>query len=397
MLSQRKTDCHGVNVGCCTCAQGRISLYCFTAMLSIYMCGANAVTFILSSTSVDVRTHRSKIVFSLQVRTLVKSWQKHFTQVPAKLTISSAVQNFHRRHSKWCFIRRKVWVSFSPPLQEAINQHLYRQTINPKLQMTRHHRQPSSHRRQQPVRRWTVSLNSIWPINWFAVTTSFIFAVLQFAARSSRSLFQPLVFSRAEQQLDPCAALFSRRSHPQKALENQFQQDNGILTINNQVGTDFVFVKGNNEFCLEIFSEIFLPGKGVSLHRRTWFRILRCCRQNGTHAVPIGAGGQGLSSDVLFFDFLIYRFPTCIPIEQQMRTSGQEEDNMRIVTDLDVLLKGQGCEHIVQCYGYLIKSTQVWIFMELMFTCMDKLLRKIGKPFPEEICGKIAVSVSFPL
>jgi mitogen-activated protein kinase kinase 7 len=77
-----------------------------------------------------------------------------------------------------------------------------------------------------------------------------------------------------------------------------------------------------------------------------------------------------------------------------MRRSGDDEESKRIIMDLDVLLKCYDCEHIVQCYGYLIKDTEVWICMELMATCFDKMLRKLGRPFPEPVCGKIAVAVS---
>lgn len=76
-----------------------------------------------------------------------------------------------------------------------------------------------------------------------------------------------------------------------------------------------------------------------------------------------------------------------------MRRSGDDEESKRIIMDLDVLLKCYDCEHIVQCYGYLIKDTEVWIFMELMATCFDKMLRKLGRAFPEPVCGKIAVAV----
>lgn len=76
-----------------------------------------------------------------------------------------------------------------------------------------------------------------------------------------------------------------------------------------------------------------------------------------------------------------------------MTRSSHPEDNKRINMDLEVLLKCNNVEHIVQCYGYLIKGTRVWIIMELMTTCLDKLLKKINAPFPEQICGKIAVAV----
>lgn len=79
-----------------------------------------------------------------------------------------------------------------------------------------------------------------------------------------------------------------------------------------------------------------------------------------------------------------------------MRRSGNREDNKRIKMDLDILLLCHNCPHIVQCYGYFIKDTEVWICMELMTTCFDKLLKKLKAPIPEPILGKISIAVSQP-
>ena len=65
--------------------------------------------------------------------------------------------------------------------------------------------------------------------------------------------------------------------------------------------------------------------------------------------------------------------------------------------DLDILLACHDCPNIVQCYGYFIKDTEVWICMELMTTCFDKMLKKFKSPIPENILGKIAVAVSHSL
>lgn len=64
------------------------------------------------------------------------------------------------------------------------------------------------------------------------------------------------------------------------------------------------------------------------------------------------------------------------------------------MNDLDLLTK---CNYsnIVQCYGYYIMETEVWIFMELMTTCFDRLLKRLQEPIPERIIGKVAVAVSF--
>jgi mitogen-activated protein kinase kinase 7 len=76
-----------------------------------------------------------------------------------------------------------------------------------------------------------------------------------------------------------------------------------------------------------------------------------------------------------------------------MRRSGDDEESKRIAMDLDTLLKCAHFEHVVQCYGYIIKDTEVLIFMELMASCFEKLLKRTKAPIPEPIVGKIAVAV----
>lgn len=39
-------------------------------------------------------------------------------------------------------------------------------------------------------------------------------------------------------------------------------------------------------------------------------------------------------------------------------------------------------------------QSEVWICMELMATCLDKLLKRTRRPIPEKILGKIVVAVS---
>lgn len=76
-----------------------------------------------------------------------------------------------------------------------------------------------------------------------------------------------------------------------------------------------------------------------------------------------------------------------------MSISGIIEENKRILMDLDVLLKSNDCNDIVKCLGYLISASDVWICMELMTMCCDKLLKQIKTPIPECVLGKLVVSV----
>ncbi|CAL1533566.1 unnamed protein product [Lymnaea stagnalis] len=77
---------------------------------------------------------------------------------------------------------------------------------------------------------------------------------------------------------------------------------------------------------------------------------------------------------------------------KQMRRSGNKEENKRIIMDLDVVIKSHDCPFIVQCVGTFITKSEVWICMELMYTCLDKLLKRTRQPVPEKILGKITVA-----
>lgn len=79
---------------------------------------------------------------------------------------------------------------------------------------------------------------------------------------------------------------------------------------------------------------------------------------------------------------------------KQMRRSGNAEENKRIIMDLDVVLKSHDCPYIVQCLGCFITESDVWICMELMTTCLDKLLKNGRQAIPESFLGKVTVAVS---
>lgn len=82
--------------------------------------------------------------------------------------------------------------------------------------------------------------------------------------------------------------------------------------------------------------------------------------------------------------------------------------------DMDVLDKGAGCENIVKFYGALFWEGDLWIFMQVMDTSLDKFYKMIypkkgdmnggqgdedhdelpeGKFIPEPVLGKIAASI----
>lgn len=77
-----------------------------------------------------------------------------------------------------------------------------------------------------------------------------------------------------------------------------------------------------------------------------------------------------------------------------MRRSQNKEEQKRILMDLEVVMKCHSCPFIVNCLGSYISRSDVYICMELMTTCLDKLMKKLQGPIPEDVLGKISVSVS---
>ncbi|CAG9783294.1 unnamed protein product [Diatraea saccharalis] len=77
---------------------------------------------------------------------------------------------------------------------------------------------------------------------------------------------------------------------------------------------------------------------------------------------------------------------------KQMRRSGNSEETKRILMDLDVVVRSHGCPYIVRCLGCFVTDADVWICMELMASCFDKLLKRLGAPIPEAILGKVTVA-----
>ncbi|VDN15594.1 unnamed protein product [Dibothriocephalus latus] len=80
-------------------------------------------------------------------------------------------------------------------------------------------------------------------------------------------------------------------------------------------------------------------------------------------------------------------------VKQMQVSSSSSNENKRIMMDLDVITKCSGCPNIVQCMGIFFSRCEVWICMEVMSTCLDKLLKDLKHPFPEPVIGKVAVSI----
>ncbi|EDO43384.1 predicted protein [Nematostella vectensis] len=78
---------------------------------------------------------------------------------------------------------------------------------------------------------------------------------------------------------------------------------------------------------------------------------------------------------------------------KRMARSHNKEEQKRILMDLEVVMKSHDCPYIVTCMGALISKSDVFICMELMATCLDKLLKRLQNPIPEHILGKMAVAI----
>uniref|UniRef100_A0A914IH49 mitogen-activated protein kinase kinase n=1 Tax=Globodera rostochiensis TaxID=31243 RepID=A0A914IH49_GLORO len=97
-----------------------------------------------------------------------------------------------------------------------------------------------------------------------------------------------------------------------------------------------------------------------------------------------------------------YKFRSRPIAVKQMKRTDSVDESKRIFMDLEVISKCKDCRYIVNYYGYIITFDYLYICMELMCTCLDKLLiRRRADPsrgpdevgLPEEIIGHIALSV----
>ena len=105
--------------------------------------------------------------------------------------------------------------------------------------------------------------------------------------------------------------------------------------------------------------------------------------------IPLGDLGNGTCGHVVKMK---HKDSGKIIACKQMRRTGNSDETKRIVMDMDVVLKSHDCKEIVVCLGCFITASDVWICMELMATCFDKLIKLLKSPVPENICGKVAVA-----
>jgi mitogen-activated protein kinase kinase 7 len=99
--------------------------------------------------------------------------------------------------------------------------------------------------------------------------------------------------------------------------------------------------------------------------------------------------GRGTSGEVAKMRHTRSGTPMAV---KTMHWSQDRDEQKRVLMDLFVMTT-HDCPYIVECYGCLLTNDEVWICMELMSTCMDKLMKKAKQAMPEDILGKITVSI----
>ncbi|XP_028029549.1 dual specificity mitogen-activated protein kinase kinase 7-like isoform X3 [Bombyx mandarina] len=103
----------------------------------------------------------------------------------------------------------------------------------------------------------------------------------------------------------------------------------------------------------------------------------------------LGELGSGTCGHVVK---MLHKPSSAVIAVKQMRRSGNSEETKRILMDLDVVVRSHDCPYIVRCLGCFVTDADVWICMELMASCFDKLLKRLGAPIPETILGKVTVA-----
>ncbi|XP_019851593.1 PREDICTED: dual specificity mitogen-activated protein kinase kinase 7-like isoform X2 [Amphimedon queenslandica] len=100
--------------------------------------------------------------------------------------------------------------------------------------------------------------------------------------------------------------------------------------------------------------------------------------------------GSGISGEV----YRMVHNPSSIAIaaKKMLWQHDTWEEQRRVLMDLEVM-NSQHSPFIVEYYGSAIVKNEVWVFMELMATCLDRLLKRLKGPIPERIIGKMCVSI----
>ncbi|GJQ73749.1 Mkk4 [Trypoxylus dichotomus] len=104
----------------------------------------------------------------------------------------------------------------------------------------------------------------------------------------------------------------------------------------------------------------------------------------------IGRGGFGTVNK------MIHKRSQTVLAVKRIRSTVDEKEQNQLLMDLEVVMKSNSCNYIVQFYGALFKEGDCWICMELMDTSLDKFYKficeRLEQRIPEPILGKITVA-----
>lgn len=104
----------------------------------------------------------------------------------------------------------------------------------------------------------------------------------------------------------------------------------------------------------------------------------------------LGHGANGI------VDKMMHRPSGAILAVKRIPVTVNNEEQKRLLMDLDVSMRSGSCPYTVQFYGALFREGDVWICMEVMDTSLDKFYKKIyedGQIIPETVLGIITLSV----
>jgi len=99
--------------------------------------------------------------------------------------------------------------------------------------------------------------------------------------------------------------------------------------------------------------------------------------------------GSGTSGTVFKMNFMGKRQVAV----KQIPKSDDPDEIKRLRMDLGVMIKSRTCPHIVKYLGAVGSDASVWIVMELMLCCFEKILKTTRLPVPVPVLGSLTYSV----
>jgi len=78
---------------------------------------------------------------------------------------------------------------------------------------------------------------------------------------------------------------------------------------------------------------------------------------------------------------------------KQISKSDDADETKRLLMDLRVMKHSRFCPYIVKYMGCIGSDASVWIIMELMLHCFEKILKHLRMPIPVPVLGSLTISV----